>query len=113
MLTQQDLSAIEGLLERKLESKLEEKLEKKFSVFESKLDAKLESKLEEKLEKKFSVFENNLDAKLESKLAPVKKDIRKMQKDLSTAIELFSEEDSTLHRRMDRVETVLGLPALA
>lgn len=70
------------------------------------LDQKLEEKLEQKLEEK-------LESKLEQKLAPIRKDIKKIKKDLTTTISFFDHEVTTLNSRMDRVESHLHLPPLA
>ena len=86
ILTQQDLQAIGNLIDEKLESKLEEKLE-------SKLEEKIESKLEEKLK-------------------PIKRDLKSIKKTLDTTISFFDQELVDHNKRLNRVETTLGLSPL-
>lgn len=43
---------------------------------------------------------------------PIKKDTKKMKKDLGEIVDFLNEEDLSLKERMDRVENVLHLPKM-
>ena len=52
----------------------------------------------------------NISQIVENELKPVKKDISSIKKDIKTIVNVFDHEYLSLRKRVDRVETHLGLP---
>lgn len=66
-----------------------------------------------------NLIDEKLDAKFTAEVSPIRKDIKtiksrlkKVEKDLSTAINLFDGHIIDLEKRADRVDHHLGLPRL-
>lgn len=47
---------------------------------------------------------------VEARFEPVKKNLRKVNKTLTSAIKLFDEDYRTLTKRVEKVETKVGIP---
>ena len=99
MLTKQDLKAISDLIDKRLGLK--------FSEHEKRSDAKLSDN--------FIEYEKKSDAKLNNifrrELDPIRKDIKKIQKDLNTIISYFDNQYLNHEKRITRLEEHLELPA--
>lgn len=100
MLTTQDLDAIRTIVEQVVD----EKLNGRFRKFEGKVD------------NRFIEFEKRFDEKFESQfkkeLTPIRRDIKRLRKDLNVFIRTFDSEQVDLQRQMQRVEEYLNLPPL-
>lgn len=91
MLTQQDLQAIENIIDKKLD----EKLDKRFAEHDAKWDKRLDEKL---------------DTRFKKELRPIKTELKKMRKDMNLIVKLFDDDLHIIRCRVDHLEDYLPFP---
>lgn len=64
------------------------------------------------LEKIRSVTREEIKTQLKIELKPIKRDLRKINGDINTVINVFDRDIITLRKRVDRVEDQMGLSPL-
>jgi len=79
------------------------------SRMEKRQDAKYATKVD------LSRMEKRQNAKYATKadLNPVNKTLKKIAKDVSALIKYFDQQDTNIHKRLDRIDDHLGLPLLS
>ena len=111
MLTDNDLTKIDGLIEKRLKpiknevaslgQMMDEKMERRLSTFGKEVD--------EKMERRLSTFGKEVDEKMEKRLKPIKDDVAHIRKDIKTMVGFFDREYLDLRKRVERIEGYLKL----
>ena len=96
MLTNNDLTKIDGLIEKRLKPIKNEV-------------ASLGQMMDEKMEKRLTVFGKEVDEKMEKRLKPIKDDVAHIRKDIKTMVGFFDREYLDLRKRVERIEGYLKL----
>ncbi len=126
MLTDNDLTKIDGLIEKRLKpiknevaslsQVMDEKMERRLSTFGKEVDEKMERRLstfgkevDEKMERRLSTFGREVDEKMEKRLKPIKDDVAHIRKDIKTMVGFFDREYLDLRKRVERIEGYLKL----
>ena len=96
MLTDNDLTKIDGLIEKRLKPIKNEV-------------ASLSQVMDEKMERRLSTFGKEVDEKMEKRLKPIKDDVAHIRKDIKTMVGFFDREYLDLRKRVERIEGYLKL----
>ena len=96
MLTDNDLTKIDGLIEKRLKPIKNEV-------------ASLGQMMDEKMERRLSTFGKEVDEKMEKRLKPIKDDVAHIRKDIKTMVGFFDREYLDLRKRVERIEGYLKL----
>lgn len=94
------------------EKKVDQKLEQKFSDFGNHVDGKIDQRFSEfgkQTDQRFLQSEKKFDLQLEKNLKPIKADIAKIRKDVSTLVGFFDSEIVDLRTRVEVIEEILNL----
>ena len=96
MLTDSDLTKIDGLIEKRLKPIKNEV-------------ASLGQMMDEKMERRLPTFGKEVDEKMEKRLKPIKDDVAHIRKDIKTMVGFFDREYLDLRKRVERIEGYLKL----
>ena len=96
MLTDSDLTKIDGLIEKRLKPIKNEV-------------ASLGQMMDEKMERRLTTFGKEVDEKMEKRLKPIKDDVAHIRKDIKTMVGFFDREYLDLRKRVERIEGYLKL----
>ena len=96
MLTNNDLTKIDGLIEKRLKPIKNEV-------------ASLGQMMDEKMERRLTTFGKEVDEKMEKRLKPIKDDVAHIRKDIKTMVGFFDREYLDLRKRVERIEGYLKL----